>query len=143
MAYQSINPFNAQVLQSFDTMTDAQACFQTWKNTSFAQRAVILNKAAGLMHARVDEFAKLATLEMSRRIDETRGEVKVSGDMLAYYAELAATFLAPTKPAWPGRNSWQATRWWSSTQGACPSALSRSRNFCWRLARPKGPTPIS
>ncbi|MDP1998820.1 MAG: NAD-dependent succinate-semialdehyde dehydrogenase [Rhodoferax sp.] len=106
MAYQSINPSNGQVLQSFDTVTDAQldqslaeaqACFQAWKNTSFAQRAIILNKAAELMHTRVDEFAKLATMEMGKRIDEARGEVKFSGDILAYYAEHAATFLAPTK----------------------------------------------
>ena len=106
MAYQSINPANGQVLQSFDTMTDAQldqslaeaqACFQTWKNTSFTQRAVILNKAAELMHARVDEFAKLATVEMGKRINEARGEVKFSGDILAYYAQHASTFLAPAK----------------------------------------------
>lgn len=106
MAYQSINPSNGQVLQSFDTVTDAQldqslakahACFQTWKNTSFAQRAVILNKAGGLLNARVDEFAKLATVEMGKRIGEARGEVKYSGDILAYYAEHAETFLAPTK----------------------------------------------
>ena len=106
MAYQSINPANGQILQSFDTMTDAQldqslaeaqACFQTWKNTSFTQRAVILNKAAELMHARVDEFAKLATVEMGKRINEARGEVKFSGDILAYYAQHASTFLAPVK----------------------------------------------
>ncbi len=106
MAYQSINPSNGQLLQSFDTMTDvqldqslaeAQACFETWKNTSFAQRAGILNKAAGLMHAHLDELAKLATLEMGKRIGEARGEVKYSGDILAYYAEHATTFLAPTK----------------------------------------------
>ena len=106
MAYQSINPANGQVLQSFDTVTDAQldqslaeaqACFETWKNTSFAQRAVVLNKAAGLLNARVDEFAKLATVEMGKRIGEARGEVKYSGDILAYYAEHAATFLAPTR----------------------------------------------
>lgn len=106
MAYQSINPSNGQVLQSFDTVTDVQldqslaeahACFQTWKNTSFAQRAVVLKKAAGLLNARVDEFAKLATLEMGKRINEARGEVKFSADILAYYAEHAATFLAPTK----------------------------------------------
>lgn len=106
MAYQSINPSNGQLLQSFDTMTDvqldqslaeAQACFETWKSTSFAQRAGILNKAAGLMHAHLDELAKLATSEMGKRIGEARGEVKYSGDILAYYAEHATTFLAPTK----------------------------------------------
>jgi len=45
---------------------------------------VILNKAAALLHAHVDDFAKLETLEMGKRIDEARGEVKFSGDILAY-----------------------------------------------------------
>ena len=45
---------------------------------------MILNKAAALLHAHVDDFAKLETLEMGKRIDEARGEVKFSGDILAY-----------------------------------------------------------
>jgi succinate-semialdehyde dehydrogenase/glutarate-semialdehyde dehydrogenase len=52
-------------------------------------------KAAALMHAHVDDFAKLATLEMGKRIDEARGEVKFSGNILEYYAKSAETFLAP------------------------------------------------
>jgi succinate-semialdehyde dehydrogenase/glutarate-semialdehyde dehydrogenase len=36
-------------------------------------------------------------LEMGKRIDEARGEVKFSADILAYYAEHAKTFLAPTR----------------------------------------------
>jgi succinate-semialdehyde dehydrogenase/glutarate-semialdehyde dehydrogenase len=58
---------------------------------------VILNKAAALLHAHVDDFAKLETLEMGKRIDEARGEVKFSGDILAYYAQHAESFLAPLK----------------------------------------------
>jgi succinate-semialdehyde dehydrogenase/glutarate-semialdehyde dehydrogenase len=46
-------------------------------------------KAATLMRTNIDEFAKLATLEMGKRIDEARGEVKFSADILAYYAENA------------------------------------------------------
>jgi succinate-semialdehyde dehydrogenase/glutarate-semialdehyde dehydrogenase len=45
----------------------------------------------------VDDFARLATLEMGKRIDEARGEVKFSGDILAYYAKNAEVFLAPIK----------------------------------------------
>ena len=52
---------------------------------------------AALLHAHVDDFARLATLEMGKRIDEARGEVKFSADILAYYAEHAEKFLAPTK----------------------------------------------
>ncbi len=106
MAYQSVNPNNGKVLKSFEKLTDAQleksiaaaeTCFQTWKHTTYAQRAEIVAKAATLMRQNVDEFATLATLEMGKRIDEARGEVKFSADILAYYAEHAKTFLAPTK----------------------------------------------
>ncbi|MFM0209515.1 NAD-dependent succinate-semialdehyde dehydrogenase [Paraburkholderia sediminicola] len=106
MAYQSVNPNNGKVLKSFDKLTDeqleksisaAETCFQTWKHTTYAQRAEIVAKAATLMRQNVDDFARLATLEMGKRIDEARGEVKFSADILAYYAEHAKTFLAPTK----------------------------------------------
>ncbi|MGF6532680.1 MULTISPECIES: NAD-dependent succinate-semialdehyde dehydrogenase [Paraburkholderia] len=106
MVYQSVNPNNGKVLKSFDKLTDeqleksiaaAETCFQTWKHTSYAQRAEIVAKAATLMRTNVDKFARLATLEMGKRIDEARGEVKFSADILAYYAEHAKVFLAPTK----------------------------------------------
>ncbi len=106
MAYQSINPNDSKLLKSFEHLNPAQletsiatadACFRTWKQTSYAQRAAILNKAAELMRAHVDDFAKLATLEMGKRIAEARGEVKFSADILAYYASNAQAFLAPTR----------------------------------------------
>jgi succinate-semialdehyde dehydrogenase/glutarate-semialdehyde dehydrogenase len=50
-----------------------------------------------LMHADVDKFAKHATLEMGKLINEARGEVKFSADILAYYANHAEAFLAPVK----------------------------------------------
>ena len=106
MAYQSVNPNDGKILRTFEDFTSAQleqslataeSCFQTWKHTSYAERATIVAKAAALMHEHVDDFAKLATLEMGKRIDEARGEVKFSADILAYYAKNAETFLAPTK----------------------------------------------
>lgn len=106
MAYQSVNPNDGKVLQSFEHMSHAQLeaslvaaadCFQTWKRKSYAERAAVINKAAELLHAQVDEFARLETLEMGKRIDEARGEVRFSGDILAYYARHAESFLAPVK----------------------------------------------
>src|SRR5450830_353821 len=106
MAYASVNPNNGNTLKTFDELTDKQletaiasaaAAFEIWKNKSYAERAVIVAKAAELMHANVDEFAKLATLEMGKRINEARGEVKFSADILAYYAKHAERFLAPEK----------------------------------------------
>ena len=106
MAYSSVNPFNGKLLQSFDQLTDkqleeklvaAENCYKTWKHTSYADRAKIVAKAAKLLGERVDEFAHTMTLEMGKRIDEARGEVKFSADILAYYAKNAERFLAPEK----------------------------------------------
>lgn len=105
MAYQSTNPNTGKLLQSFEHLSNSQLeksiatadqCFQSWKKKSYAERAVIVNKAAALLHANVDDFAKLETLEMGKRINEARGEVKFSADILAYYAKNAEAFLAPT-----------------------------------------------
>ena len=106
MTYQSINPNTGKLLKSFEHLSEApletklaaaNACFQTWKHKSYAERAVIVNKAATLMHAHVDDFASRATQDMGKRIDEARGEVKFSADIMAYYAQHAESFLAPTK----------------------------------------------
>lgn len=104
MTYQSINPNDGKLLMSFEhlstpqleqSLAAADTAFQAWKRTSYAERATIVNKAAALLHANVDDFARLATLEMGKRINEARGEVAFSGDILAYYAKNAEAFLAP------------------------------------------------
>jgi succinate-semialdehyde dehydrogenase/glutarate-semialdehyde dehydrogenase len=106
MPYQSINPNDGKLLKSFEYMTPAQLekalagaqhCYESWKHKSYAERAIVMNKAAALLQAHVDDFAKLETLEMGKRINEARGEVIYSGDILAYYALHAENFLAPLK----------------------------------------------
>jgi len=106
MAYQSINPNNGNVLKNFEHMSPSQlekalaaadAGFQTWKHKSYAERALVVNKAAAMLRAHVDDFAKLETLEMGKRINEARAEVTFSADILSYYAQHAEAFLAPTK----------------------------------------------
>lgn len=106
MAYQSINPYNGKTLKTFEEFTDQQLdtalqtaakCFETWRHITFAERARIVAKVAALMNAKVDELARLVTLEMGKRIDEARGEVEFSARILAYYAQNAERFLAPVK----------------------------------------------
>jgi succinate-semialdehyde dehydrogenase / glutarate-semialdehyde dehydrogenase len=106
MTYQSTNPFNGTPVESFDQMTDkaldtalatAAACFETWRKTSYAERAAIIAKASALMHANVNSLAHTMTLEMGKRISEARGEVEFSSRILAYYAKNAERFLAPVK----------------------------------------------
>ena len=104
MPYQSVNPFDNKLAQSFADITDQQletklaaaaACFTAWRHTSYAARAVIIARAAVLLHEQADHFAGIMTLEMGKRIAEARGEVEFSAQILAYYAENAERFLAP------------------------------------------------
>ena len=106
MTYQSVNPADGKLLKKFDELTDKQletklaaaaTCFETWGHKSYAERAVIVAKAAEILHAKADEFARTMTLEMGKRINEARGEVEFSVRILSYYAENAERFLAPVK----------------------------------------------
>ena len=106
MPYQSINPATGKVLKTFKELTEPQlekalktaaACFESWRLTSFTRRAAVAAKAAAILRKRVDEFARPMTLEMGKRIEEARGEVAVSADIIDYYAKHAEHFLAPQK----------------------------------------------
>jgi len=105
MAYQSVNPYNGQVLQTFNEHSDEQVsgfldcasrCFQDkWRNATFAERASIAHKAASIMRTRADDFAQAVTLEMGKLIGESHEEVALSADIIDYYADNAEAFLAP------------------------------------------------
>ncbi len=106
MTYQSLSPFDGKLIKGFADITSgeyeskvakAQACFETWRHTSYAARAVIIAKAAELLHEQADAFAHTMTLEMGKRIGEARGEVEFSSRILSYYAKNAERFLAPVK----------------------------------------------
>jgi succinate-semialdehyde dehydrogenase/glutarate-semialdehyde dehydrogenase len=106
MSYQSINPYNGELVKSFDEQTDQQfdaaittaaTCFGTWKELSFAGRATIVAKAALILRERAEEFARPVTLEMGKLFAESVGEVMLSADILDYYAKHAERFLAPER----------------------------------------------
>jgi succinate-semialdehyde dehydrogenase/glutarate-semialdehyde dehydrogenase len=103
MTYQSLNPATGKLLKKFDELTDkeletkiakAEACFETWRHKTYAERAKIVNKAAKLLHDQADHFAHVMTQEMGKRIGEAKGEVEFSSQILTYYAENAERFLA-------------------------------------------------
>jgi succinate-semialdehyde dehydrogenase/glutarate-semialdehyde dehydrogenase len=109
-AYQSVNPSTGITLKTFEEFTDVQletalataaTCFETWRTKTFAERAIVVAKAAALLRERVEEFARPVTLEMGKLIAQARGEVLLSADILDYYAQHAERFLAPQmlKPA--------------------------------------------
>jgi succinate-semialdehyde dehydrogenase / glutarate-semialdehyde dehydrogenase len=105
MPYQSVNPATGEVLQVFKEHTDQQmmdalaAADKTyreiWSTAPYKERAKYIGKAAALMLEQKETLARLATIEMGKRIAEARGEVELSAAILSYYAENAEKFLAP------------------------------------------------
>jgi succinate-semialdehyde dehydrogenase/glutarate-semialdehyde dehydrogenase len=103
MNYQSVNPFDGRLSRSFPehhaaeceaALSLAHRSFQAWRQAAFVDRARTLARAAHLLRARVDHFARLVTLEMGKLIGEARGEVLLSANILDYYAQHGAAFLA-------------------------------------------------
>jgi len=103
MTYQSVNPYDGQLLKTFDELTDnqletalvtADTCFKSWRHSTFSERAAVAVKAAAIMRSHVDDYARLVTLEMGKRIEEARSEVALSADIIDYYAKNSERFLA-------------------------------------------------
>ncbi|WP_027351709.1 NAD-dependent succinate-semialdehyde dehydrogenase [Halotalea alkalilenta] len=106
MAYATTNPFTGELIKSFPNATDeevgqaldsAHAAFTAWKETSFAERGAILQRAADLLREQGDEYAKLLTLEMGKLFTEAQAEVELSAKILEYYVKNAEALLAPEK----------------------------------------------
>lgn len=106
MRCQSSQPCDAKTSKTFDELTDtqlemalqtAQTCFETWRHTTFVERAGMLTKAAKILRERVDEFARPVTLEMGKLPGEARAEVALSADIIDYYAMNAGRFFATQK----------------------------------------------
>ena len=104
MAYQTVNPYDNHVVATFDDLTDEQAMellgqaqktFESWSQTSFAERTAVIKRSAAILRERSDEFARLLTLEMGKLYTEALGEVELSAQILDYYAEKSEGFLAP------------------------------------------------
>lgn len=70
-----------------EALLAAQAAFASWSTTSGHERAVIIRKAAQLMRDRVEQLARLMTLEEGKTLGESRREVLASADTLDWYAE--------------------------------------------------------
>ena len=106
MAYQSVNPATGEILKAFAEHSDEQMmsalaladkAFRTWAARPFSERSKIISTSARLLLKNKEELARLATLEMGKRIAESREEVELSASIMQYFADRAETFLAPRK----------------------------------------------
>ncbi|NTY86336.1 NAD-dependent succinate-semialdehyde dehydrogenase [Serratia fonticola] len=105
MPYQTVNPFNNQLIKEYTPHNDdqvelalaqADALYHSdWSKGEIIQRLPVLHKLADLMESRVEELANIASVEMGKLIEQSRGEVKLCGQIARYYANNAQKFLAP------------------------------------------------
>lgn len=103
MSIQSINPYTLEKEKSFEEMTEAQIdkaiakaheTYQTWKFTSFAEKAKVINKVASIIKEKKSELAKLITSEMGKLIGQAEYEIDYVVSIFEYYAKNAEKFLA-------------------------------------------------
>jgi succinate-semialdehyde dehydrogenase/glutarate-semialdehyde dehydrogenase len=106
MSYVSVNPTTGEVLRTFtehtdeqmwDAVTTADRAFRPWAACPFSERSKIIGRSAQLLLEKKEELARLATLEMGKRIAESRGEVELSASIMGYFADNAEFLLAPKK----------------------------------------------
>jgi succinate-semialdehyde dehydrogenase/glutarate-semialdehyde dehydrogenase len=102
MPYISLNPTSNKTLKSYiswDTHHLASALEQTsnvqrtWALTTFPERADCMNRAATLLHERVNEYATLMAAEMGKPVREGRAEVEKCALACDYYAVHAEHFM--------------------------------------------------
>ncbi|KAA2234902.1 NAD-dependent succinate-semialdehyde dehydrogenase [Salinarimonas soli] len=67
----------------------AEKGFRTWRKTSAFERSKVMRKAADLLRSRVDEVARLMTLEQGKPLAEARMETLGAADTIDWFAEEA------------------------------------------------------
>src|SRR6516162_9945966 len=103
MAIATINPATGEVLKKFEPLSDSQVdekiaaaatAFQSFRKTSFADRARWMNNAAEILEAEKDALGHLMTLEMGKTLASAIAEAEKCATACRYYAENAARFVA-------------------------------------------------
>ena len=106
MSYATVNPYTGELVKKFpdatdeqveQALTDAHTAFLKWRETSFAHRGEILQRAAKILRDNKRKYAEVLTLEMGKVIGEAEAEVELSAQILEYYVKYAEKLLAPEK----------------------------------------------
>lgn len=104
MAYATINPFTNEQIRIYPNSTDAEvdtaldqahAAFLSWRETSFAQRAQVMQKAADILRRDIEKYSEILTREMGKLLSEAKAETELSAAIFEYYAKNAESLLQP------------------------------------------------
>ena len=103
MVIASINPSTNETTREFEPISKddviaeistAHNAFQEWRKTTFDQRRACLQKFANLLRSGADEYARTITLDMGKRISESKYEIEYCAKIAEFYANGSEQFLA-------------------------------------------------
>jgi succinate-semialdehyde dehydrogenase/glutarate-semialdehyde dehydrogenase len=104
MTLSAVNPATGETIKTYDEMTPAEVgrvitraheTFVDWKQTTFAERARMMQRAAHILRENAHQYAVLMAQEMGKPIKDGRAEAEKCAWVCEYYAEQAETFLQP------------------------------------------------
>jgi len=117
MSLQSINPATGELIRTYPEMTleevdnilqEVQREFLAWRTVPFSERAKYMHRAAELLRTKKGELARLMAEEMGKPVRQGEAEAEKCAWVCDYYAENAASFLAPEIVATDAHKSYVA-----------------------------------
>ncbi len=99
---QSINPYTWEINAEFETLSDAeitekinvaQKAYLEWKDTSWEYRKSMFHKLADVMEEKLEDYAKIQTLEMWMLYTESVAGLKGTVALCRWFADNAETYL--------------------------------------------------
>ncbi|WP_406369970.1 NADP-dependent succinic semialdehyde dehydrogenase [Streptomyces sp. NBC_00647] len=103
MPIATVNPANGETLKTYDALgaeeierrlAAAESAFRTYRTTSFAERARLMHRAAGLLDEDLEDIGRVMTTEMGKPVKQARAEAAKCAKAMRWYADHAEDLLA-------------------------------------------------
>ncbi|MGD0501740.1 MAG: NAD-dependent succinate-semialdehyde dehydrogenase [Steroidobacteraceae bacterium] len=104
MSFESRNPATGEIIETYPQHSAADieaclvrtwSCWKSWSRVPLAMRTAFLNRLAAVLESRVDEFARLITLEMGKPYSEAQAEVKKAASGARHFAQTGPEYIEP------------------------------------------------
>lgn len=104
MGLQTVNPSTGELIKDYPLMShevvsklidETHTVYESWRTTTFAERAQHMKKMAEVIRAKKAEMATLMANEMGKPITQGMAEAEKCAWVCEYYAENAEAHLAP------------------------------------------------
>ncbi|MBO1330528.1 NADP-dependent succinic semialdehyde dehydrogenase [Streptomyces sp. VRA16 Mangrove soil] len=108
MPIATVDPATGETVKTFDALSpedieaklaQASRTFDTYRTTSFFERARMLQQAADLLDADAPDIARVMTTEMGKPVAAARAEAAKCAKTMRWYAEHAPELLADEHPS--------------------------------------------